>query len=246
MIGIIGGTGLEKTDILKNPVKIKITTEFGEPSSDILTGEMYGKKIAVISRHGTEHTITPTHVNNRANITALQQLGCEKIIATTACGSLREKIEPGHFVIADQFIDFTRHRITSFHDKFEAGNMQHCPMAEPFNKKLRDLIFNACQNLKLPIHKKGTIITIEGPRFSTKAESHMFRQWGADVINMSTAPEVSLANEANIDYAAIAIVTDYDCWKEGEESVSIELVIENFHKNIKNLMNLLTESIKTI
>ncbi len=246
MIGIIGGTGLEKADILKNPEKAIIKTEFGYPSSEILTGEMHGKKIAVIARHGREHTITPTHVNNRANISALKQIGCKKIIATTACGSLREEIEPGHFVIANQFIDFTKHRKNSFYDKFEPCNMQHCPMAEPFNDKLREILFTTGEKLKLPVHNNGTIITIEGPRFSTKAESYMFRSWGADVINMSTAPEAALANEAMLDYAVVAIVTDYDCWKEGEESVSIELVIENFNKNIKNLIFLLSESIRSL
>ncbi len=246
MIGIIGGTGLEKLDIFSNPKTIGVETKYGKPSSDILTGELHGKEIAIISRHGKEHTITPTHVNNRANISALQQLGCDKIIATTACGSLREEIKPGDFVIANQFIDFTKHRVTTFHNSFKPGEMQHCPMAVPFDDNLREKIYNSGKKLNLPVHKYGTVITIEGPRFSTKAESNMFRTWGADVINMSTAPEIILANEAGIKYVAIAIVTDYDCWKEGEESVSIELIVENFYKNIKNVVNLISESIKNI
>lgn len=246
MIGIIGGTGLEKLDIFKNPEVVNIDTDFGKPSSEILTGEINGKKVAIISRHGKEHTITPTHVNNRANVMALKNLGCEIIIATTACGSLREEMKPGDFVIADQFIDFTKHRINTFYDSFKPTEMQHCPMSDPYDESLRNIIFNCGQKLNLPIHKKGTVITIEGPRFSTRAESHMFRAWGADVINMSTAPETALANEVGIKYAVIAIVTDYDCWKEGEESVSIELVIENFHKNIKNVINLLSEVINEL
>jgi 5'-methylthioadenosine phosphorylase len=246
MIGIIGGTGLEKIDMFNNPTYISVETEYGKASSDILTGELFGKKLAIISRHGKEHTITPTHVNNRANIMALKNLGCDTIIATTACGSLKEEIMPGDFVIADQFIDFTKHRINTFYDSFKPGEMQHCPMASPFDEKLRKIIFECGKNLNLPVHENGTVITIEGPRFSTKAESNMFRVWGADVINMSTAPETALANEAGLKYVVIAIVTDYDCWKEGVESVSIDLVVENFYKNIKNVINLLSETIKQI
>jgi 5'-methylthioadenosine phosphorylase len=246
MIGIIGGTGLEKLDIFKNPEILSLKTEFGNPSSEILTGEISGKKVAIISRHGKEHTITPTNVNNRANIMALKKLGCDTIIATTACGSLQEEMKPGDFVIANQFIDFTKHRINTFYDSFKPGEMQHCPLSDPFDEKLRKTIFDCGIKLNLPIHNNGTVITIEGPRFSTRAESHMFRAWGADVINMSTAPETALANEAGLKYAVIAIVTDYDCWKEGEESVSIDLVIENFYKNIKNVINLLSEVINEI
>ncbi len=246
MIGIIGGTGLEKLDIFKNSKTIDIDTEFGKPSSEILTGEISEKKVAIISRHGKEHTITPTHVNNRANISALKSIGCDMIIATTACGSLREEMRPGDFVIADQFIDFTKHRINTFYDSFKPGEMQHCPMSDPYDENMRKKIFESGKKLNLPIHQNGTVITIEGPRFSSRAESHMFRAWGADVINMSTAPETALANEAGLKYAVIAIVTDYDCWKDGEESVSIELVIENFYKNMKNVISLLSDTIKEL
>jgi len=174
MIGIIGGTGLEKSNILRNPKKVKVETQYGDPSSEILTGEIKGKKVAIISRHGSEHTITPTNVNNRANITALKQIGCECIIATTACGSLQEYVKPGDFVLADQFIDFTKHRVSTFYDEFNPGEMQHCPMAEPYNSELCDLISKAAEDIDVEIHKKGTIVTIEGPRFSTKAESNCF------------------------------------------------------------------------
>lgn len=246
MIGIIGGTGLENSELFNNPQKIKLTTEYGEPSSEILTGKMFGHKIALISRHGRQHTITPTNVNNRANITALKDLGCDMIIATTACGSLREDIEPGDFVLADQFIDFTKHRIFTFHDSFEPGQMQHCQMAEPYSKELRKKIKIAAQKSNITLHKSGTIITIEGPRFSTKAESNMFRMWGADMINMSTAPETILANEAGIPYAVIAISTDYDCWKEDEEPVSIEIVLGNFQKSVETLMKLIADTIQLL
>jgi 5'-methylthioadenosine phosphorylase len=246
MIGIIGGTGLEKQNILKNTRNLKVTTIYGDPSSEIVTGTLFDKEIAIISRHGKEHTITPTHVNNRANIQALKDLGCTQIIATTACGSLRENIKPGDFVLVDQFIDFTKHRKTTFFDTFDPAKMEHCPMAEPYCKDLNQKIAQAAKKLNINVHNSGTVVTIEGPRFSTKAESKMFRMWGADLINMSTAPETILANEAGINYSAIAISTDYDCWKDDGESVSIEIVLENFKKSVGSLVNLLVETIKTI
>lgn len=246
MIGIIGGTGLENSELFNNPKQIKLKTKYGEPSSEILTGEMFGHKIALISRHGRQHTITPTNVNNRANIVALKDLGCDMIIATTACGSLREDIKPGDFVLADQFIDFTKHRVFTFHDSFQPEQMQHCQMAEPYSKELREKIKKAAQKLNITLHNSGTIITIEGPRFSTKAESNMFRMWGADMINMSTATETILANEAGIPYAVIAISTDYDCWKEDEEPVSIEIVLGNFQKSVEKLIKLIADTIQII
>ncbi len=243
-IGIIGGTGLENIGTLLKSQKKIIKTKYGEPSSEILIGELHKHKIAIIVRHGEKHTITPTNVNNRANITALKSLGCDSIIATTACGSLRSNIKPGQFIIPDQFIDFTKHRKTSFFDSFEPNNMQHTPMATPYSKDIAIKIKEAANKLNLNIHENGTIITIEGPRFSTKAESNMFRLWGADLINMSTAPETILANEIGIPYSIIAISTDYDCWKDDEVPVSTELVIKNFHKNVQKLITLLTETIR--
>ncbi|HOZ31067.1 MAG TPA: S-methyl-5'-thioadenosine phosphorylase [Bacteroidales bacterium] len=246
MIGIIGGTGLEKSNFLKNTEKFRVNTEYGEPSSEILTGYIENKKVAIISRHGSEHTITPTHVNNRANISALKDLGCKYIIATSACGSLREEIKPGDFVIPDQFIDFTKHRTNTFYDSFKPGEMQHCPMSDPFSAVLRTKIEQASKTVSVKLHTKGTILTIEGPRFSTRSESLMFRSWGADIINMSTAPETALANEAGIPYAVIAISTDYDCWKMNEEPVSIEIVLQNFAKSVTKIVELLHNTIKLI
>ncbi len=243
-IGIIGGTGLEKSDLLKNPQRQHLKTKYGEPSSEVLIGEMHGHSVAIISRHGLLHTITPTNVNNRANITALKELGCDFIIATTACGSLREGVKPGDFVLADQFIDFTKHRIITFYDSFEPNQMQHCPMSQPYSSDIRLKISEAASNIDMTVHTKGTIVTIEGPRFSTKAESNMFRLWGADLINMSTAPETVLANEAGIPYAVIAISTDYDCWKDDEEPVSIEIVLSNFKKSVNSLIQLISETVR--
>ena len=245
-IAIIGGTGLENPDILKEAKEITVETPYGNTSSELKSGYISGKEVVIISRHGKNHTVPPTHVNNRANIWALKNAGCSHILATTACGSLREEIGRGHFVVPDQFIDFTRHRTITFFNEFKDGELKHAPMADPFDKKIRELIIKEAEELKLKVHKKGTVVTIEGPRFSTRAESHMFRAWGADVINMSTAPEAILANEIGLPYAAIAMSTDYDCWKEDEAPVTWEDVMKIFKQNVDNVVKLLMNVIGTI
>jgi 5'-methylthioadenosine phosphorylase len=245
-VGIIGGSGLENPDIIKAPKEKTADTPYGAPSSPLLCGILDGTEIVILSRHGRNHTIPPSRVNNRANIFALKEIGCTHIISTTACGSLREEIGRGDLVIPDQFIDFTRHRTSTFFEEFEPGKMNHTPMADPFNRDLRDLIIGIAGKIGLRIHEKGTMITIEGPRFSTRAESKMFRIWGADVINMSVAPEATLANELGIPYAAIAMSTDYDCWKEDEEPVSWEEVIKVFNNNVNKVLMLLQELIPMI
>jgi len=211
-IGIIGGSGLEKGDILQNIEELEINTPYGKPSSKIKKGILNGTEIYILSRHGINHEITPTNVNNKANIYALAQLGCEYIIATSAVGSLKESIKPGDFIIANQFIDFTKHRDITFFDDFKKG-IKHTSLADPFSENLRQYLIDSCEELNLKNHKIGTIITIEGPRFSTRAESFMFKNF-AHVINMSTAPEAILAKEAEVEYAVIAMSTDYDCWKK--------------------------------
>ena len=245
-IGIIGGSGLDNPDILKNAEDKEVDTPYGKPSSPLKIGKIQGVDIVLLARHGREHTVPPTKVNNRANIDALKQAGCTHILATTACGSLREEIKRGDLVILDQFIDFTRHRHISFYDKFKPHKPTHCPMAEPFDQELRKHLVKSCEELKLRHHKKGTVITIEGARFSTRAESHMFRSWGADVINMSIAPECTLANEAGIPYAAVAMSTDYDCWRKGEEAVTWEEVLKIFKKNVEKVIQLLTTTIPKV
>ena len=242
-IAVIGGSGLENPDILKSPIEKHVDTPYGSPSSPLLCGTIENTEVVILSRHGKYHTIPPSQVNNRANIHALKAAGCTHILSTTACGSLREEIGRGDMVIPDQFIDFTRHRIITFFEEFEPGKMNHSPMADPFDKKLRELLIISAMNNGIHIHEKGTIVTIEGPRFSTRAESRMFRLWGADLINMSLAPEVILANEAGIPYASIAISTDYDCWKEDEAPVSWEEVITVFNKNVSRVLKLLLDAI---
>ena len=242
-IGIIGGSGLENPDLLSDRHESIVSTPYGEPSSSLLSGTINGVEVILLSRHGREHTIPPTQVNNRANIMALKESGCTHLLATTACGSLRDEIGRGDIIIPDQFIDFTRHRAVTFHDSFPPGEMKHLPMADPFDGKMRRLLISEAGILDLPVHGKGTVVTIEGPRFSTRAESNIFRMWGADLVNMSTAPEVILANEASIPYALIAMSTDYDSWKEGEEAVTWEEVLRVFEKNVHNVVGLIRASL---
>jgi len=243
-IGIIGGSGLENPEILENYKEIDVDTPFGKPSSKLICGKLFGIDVVIISRHGNKHEIPPTKVNNRANIFALKYEGCKYIIGTSAVGSLKEEIKRGDFIILDQFIDFTRHRDVTFFDKFEFGAM-HTPMANPFSEKLRKKLIDCCEELGFPYHKKGTVITIEGPRFSTIAESNLFRQWGADIINMSIAPEAILANEAEIEYAVIGMSTDYDCWKEGEENVSWEMIKQIMKDNSEKVKKILMKLIES-
>jgi 5'-methylthioadenosine phosphorylase len=241
-IGIIGGSGLDDPDILTGAQKIEVSTQYGDPSSAILSGKINNVETLILARHGRNHQYSPAQVNNRANIKALQQAGVTHIIATTACGSLRTKINRGHLVILDQFIDFTRFRKNTFVDSFENGPV-HTAMAHPFDAGLRKKLTKTVKALDLNVHDRGCVVTIEGPRFSTVAESKMFRLWGADVINMSTAPEVMLANEAGIPYAAVAMSTDYDCWKEDEEPVTWDEILAVFNHNADNVKNLLVNVI---
>jgi 5'-methylthioadenosine phosphorylase len=245
-IAIIGGSGLENPEIIKLAERKTVETPYGEPSSDFICGTVGGREVVLLSRHGRSHTITPTRVNNRANLWAIRELGCSHILATTACGSLREEIGRGDLVIPDQFIDFTRHREVTFFDSFQAGEMNHTPMADPFDRELRRKLAEAGRALGLAVHPSGCILTIEGPRFSTRAESRMFRTWGGDLINMSTAPECILANELGIPYAAIAMATDFDSWKEDEVPVSWEEILKVFGQNVHNVIDILLKVIPEI
>lgn len=245
-IGIIGGSGLDDPQILQNVEEKQVNTPFGSPSSAITCGRIGDIEVCILARHGKRHQIPPTQVNYRANVYALGKLGCTHIIATTACGSLKQEIGRGDFVILDQFIDFTRRRELSYFEEFKEGEAKHTPMAEPFSKELREKIIASCREIGIKHHKKGTVVTIEGPRFSTRAESNMFRQWGADVINMSVAPEAILANEAELQYAVIAMSTDYDCWKTDEEPVSWDAILQIFNQNADKMKTLLIKVIENL
>jgi 5'-methylthioadenosine phosphorylase len=244
-IAIIGGSGLEDPEILRHSSETEVHTPYGHPSSTIKSGKIGDIDVVILSRHGRSHSIPPSKVNNRANIWAIRDLGCTHILSTTACGSLRENIKRGDMLFPDQFIDFTRHRDITFHDKFEKGKLNHTAMADPFDKTLREFLIINARKLGFDFHTSGTVITIEGPRFSTRAESNMFRLWGADVINMSVAPECILANELKIPYATIALSTDYDCWKTDEKTVTWEEVLEVFNQNVEKVKMLLYHTITT-
>jgi len=238
-IGIIGGSGLDNPDILHDSKDLQVSTSFGSTTSPVRAGTMGRHNIFLLARHGREHTVPPSQVNYRAKIETLRLLGCEYILATTAVGSLREEIGRGDLVVLDQFIDFTRHRSVTFHESFAPHEPKHTPMADPFSEHLRGLLNASCAELGIRHHKQGTVVTIEGPRFSTRAESRMFRLWGADVINMSIAPEVILANEAGIPYAAVAMSTDYDCWKTDEAPVTWDEILHIFRQNAQKVTDVL-------
>ncbi len=241
-IGIIGGSGLDDPQILKNARDKEAPNKFGKPSSPLKCGKIDGVEVVILARHGRKHDIMPTKVNYQANIFALKEEGCTHILAATAVGSLREEIKPGNLVFPSQFIDFTRHRnLTFFTDK-----VIHTPMSDPYDKKLIDLLSQSCDELGFEYNRDVTVITIEGPRFSTRAESHMFRAWGADIINMSTCPEVILANELGIPYQSIAMSTDYDCWKEGEEPVTFEMVMKQMRENAEKVKKLIVKAVGRI
>lgn len=242
-IGIIGGSGVDDPKILKNPNKVKVHTPYGSISDLAITGQIAGVDVVIIPRHGDSHRIYPTHVNFRANIWAMKHLGVTHILACTACGSLREEIKPGDFVFIDQFIDRTTKRDQTF---YEGVEVCHIPMAEPFCPEIRRLFVTSAKELGLRYHAQGTMITIEGPRFSTKAESKMFRLFGADVINMSTVPEAVLAREEGLHYASIAMATDYDSWHESEESVTLDMVMSVMKTNAENVKKMFIQTIPKI
>ena len=212
-------------------------TPYGKPSDKLICGTIGDTEVAVLARHSRQHSLLPSKVPYRANIWALKEIGCTKILAATACGSLRREMKPGDLVFIDQFIDWTKSRITTF---FE-DEVVHTPMADPFDAELREKCVKTARALGYRHHVSGTVVTIEGPRFSTRAESKMFRLMGADVINMSTVPEAPLANELKIPYQSIAMVTDYDCWKEDEEPVSVEMIIRRMQENSDKVIKMLTK-----
>merc|ERR1711935_105155 len=246
MLGIIGGSGLDKIDLFENRTEIVITTPFGEPSDAFTVGTIGTVTCAVLARHGRAHNISPTQVNYRANMYGFKKLGCTHIIATTACGSLQESYKPQELCLIDSFIDRTTKREQSFYDGRNGSfkGICHIPMGTPYCEFLRDKIRATVEKLQIPYHKTGTMVGIEGPRFGSKAESRMLRGFGGDLVNMTAVPEVVLAAEAGLCYASVAMITDYDCWRESpEEHAHIELIMANMKLNAKNVIRLLTEMI---
>ncbi|MEJ2280630.1 MAG: S-methyl-5'-thioadenosine phosphorylase [Candidatus Bathyarchaeota archaeon] len=240
-IAIIGGTGVYDQDSFENTKEIKVFTPFGETSDLISIGFYKDIKVAFIPRHGKNHTIPPHRVNYRANLWALKELGVKRIIASAAVGSLREDYRPGAFVIPDQFIDRTKKRLDTF---YEGGQVCHISSADPFCKQLRSIFIKSAEKLELDTKKSGTYVCIEGPRFSTRAESRLFQTWKADIVGMTIYPECILAREAEICYVSISIVTDYDVW--AENPVSTKEVIEKAKESNKQLKRLILETLPLI
>jgi 5'-methylthioadenosine phosphorylase len=227
-LGIIGGSGLYSFEGLENRRTVIVDTPFGLPSSPVILGEVHGKQLAFLARHGIGHTISPSEVNYRANIYAMKQLGVQKLISVSACGSLREDYAPGHVVVPDQIFDFTHKRERSF---FGEGLVVHISSSDPFCPVLSAALTKALQEENATVHTGGTYITIEGPRFSTKAESNTYRSLGMSIVGMTASPEVFLAREAEICYATMAHVTDYDVWHVTEAPVSVEMVVRTLSQN---------------
>ncbi len=242
-IGVMGGTGLYDIEGMTDIEEVDINTPFGKPSDSIVVGRLEGVGIAFLPRHGRGHTISPTEIPARANIYAFKSLGVERIIAAHSVGSFREDIKPGSLVIPDQLIDRTRGRVNSF---FGEGIVAHIPFAQPFCPVLSQILYQAAREVGVAVHPKGTYVTMEGPAFSTRAESRLHRSWGADVIGMTVLPEAKLAREAEICYATIACVSDYDSWHEEKEPVTVEVIMDIIHKNIDTAKKIIKLAVSRI
>ena len=241
-LGIIGGSGLYKMEGFENPKWKKIKTPWGQPSDKILMAKLGKEEICFLPRHARGHKINPSNINFRANIDAMKQLGVTDLISVSAVGSLKEELEPGKFVIVDQFIDRTFSRVKTF---FDAEIVSHVSMAKPISPGLSDCCETALKKLDIKNQRGGTYIVMEGPQFSTLAESKLYRSWGADVIGMTNMPEAKLAREAEIRYCTIAMVTDYDCWHPDHDEVDVSIVIKTLMKNASNAQNMIKEVVKT-
>jgi 5'-methylthioadenosine phosphorylase len=237
-IGIIGGTGVYDPQLLEKSEEMRLSTPYGAPSDFVTVGELSGRKVAFVPRHGRRHTIRPTDVNSRANIHALKELGVQWILAPTTVGSLREELKPGDVVFVDQFIDRTTKREQSF---YTGPQVCHVSVADPMCPDLRKLLIRVSDEMKVRHHNAGTYVCIEGPRFSTKAESRMFRSWGGDVIGMTLVPECVLAREAQMCYASISMVTDYDVWKD--HPVSAREVGKIMSENVEKVKRIVREAV---
>ena len=245
-IGIIGGRGLDDPQLISDYEEREVVTKYGIPSSKIICGRISGVDVCILSRHGKNHEFPPHMINYRANIMALKDLGCDFIISTSAVGSLKEKIMPGDLVFPNQFIDFTKSRKLTFFDEIGQGKVVHTEMAEPFDKRLRRILVGCAEELGFKKHDWATIVVVEGPRFSTRSESFMFKKLGADIIGMTSVPECSLAKEIGIPYQTIAMSTDYDCWKKNEEPVTFEMVMQRMKENADKVKQVLLAAIPKI
>lgn len=245
-IGIIGGSGLYKMEALQNVQEVSLDTPFGKPSDALIVGTLDGTEVAFLARHGRGHHLLPTEVPFRANIHAMKQLGVDYILSASAVGSLQAEAKPLDMVVPDQFIDRTRNRVSTF---FGNGIVAHISFGEPFCTTLSQILCDAIASLDLPgvdLHQGGTYVCMEGPAFSTKAESELYRSWGGKIIGMTNLTEAKLAREAEIAYTTLAMVTDYDCWHPDHDSVTVEMVIANLQKNAVNAQKVIQETVKRV
>jgi 5'-methylthioadenosine phosphorylase len=242
-IGIIGGSGLYDIEGLRRVKEVSVKTPFGAPSDTVVLGELDGTRIAFLSRHGRGHRINPSEINYRANIFALKSLGVRRIISVSAVGSMKESIKPGDVVLPDQFIDLTKRRVSTF---FEGGIVAHVAFGDPVCPSLGAVLLDATRAVGATVHQGGVYLCIEGPQFSTKGESRLYRQWGVSVIGMTNLPEAKLAREAELCYATVALVTDYDCWHETEEAVTVESILATLRQNVSLAKRLLRTAIPMV
>ncbi|PKB70944.1 MAG: methylthioadenosine phosphorylase [SAR202 cluster bacterium Io17-Chloro-G6] len=242
-IGVIGGSGLYEMDGMTGVETVNVDTPFGKPSDSVVLGNLDGVRVAFLPRHGRGHRFNPSHIPARANIFALKSLGVERIISVSAVGSLKEEFAPLDLVVPNQLIDRTRLRESTF---FDTGVVVHIAMADPFCAPTSQAVHHAAQQLDITVHPGGTMVVMEGPAFSTRAESFMYRSWGADIIGMTALPEAKLAREAEMCYATMAWITDYDCWHQASESVTVEMVIANLQKNVATSKALLRQVIPAL
>ena len=259
-VGIIGGTNLDSPDIIKDrkelsfePQEVDLAkngkpADYSIPSGSLISGCISGVECILLARHGANHSVNPTNVSYRANLLALQQLGCNVVLAMHAVGSLKEEFAPGHFVVLEQVIDRTTKRDNTYYDGAESSwkGVCHIPFSDPYDASLRTILHTVGESIGITIHSASTLVCIEGPRFSSRAESKMFQLWGADTIGMTEMPEVALANELGIPFAAVGMITDYDCWRQGEEAVSVENVMRVAQENNEKFIKLLNSAVVEI
>jgi 5'-methylthioadenosine phosphorylase len=244
IVGVIGGSGLYQIEGISNIKEEIIKTPFGDPSDVFITGEIEQTPVVFLPRHGRGHFISPSEINFRANIYGMKKLGVQAILSVSACGSLRKKYKPMDFVIPDQFLDRTRKgRMDTF---FTDGVVAHVAFADPISPELADILESSAKSLGIKAHRGGTYVNMEGPQFSTKAESNLYRSWGMDIIGMTNLTEAKLAREAEISYATLAAVTDYDCWYPDHDSVTVEMIINNLNQNVGNAKKILKSAIPQV
>ncbi len=242
-VGVVGGSGVYEIEGLTDVEQIDVSTPYGLPSDTIVTGTLGGKRVAFLPRHGRGHTISPSNLNARANIYALKSLGVRWVVSVSAVGSMREDIAPRDFVVPSQIIDYTKSRSSTF---FDDGIVVHVSMADPFCRELSELLADAAERAGAHLHRGGTYICMEGPQFSSKGESELYRRWGMDIIGMTAMPEAKLAREAELCYATLACSTDYDCWHPDHDSVTVDMLLDNLHANSELAKRTILELLPTL